>query len=98
MLHWHGDTFDLPDGAKLLASTPACRNQAYQLGARVFGLQFHAETTAADVEKSLEADADYVVLANGDGRGRSTASRHGAYAWTPTRSSAIVGSGTCSRP
>jgi GMP synthase (glutamine-hydrolysing) len=67
VLHWHGDTFELPKGAKLLASTPVCRNQAFQLGRRVFGLQFHAETTTEDVEKFLAAGADYVIHANGAG-------------------------------
>ena len=65
VLHWHGDTFDLPEGAKLLASTPVCRNQAFRLKDRVFGLQFHAETTTTDVEQFLAADPDYVIRANG---------------------------------
>lgn len=46
VLHWHGDTFDLPENAVLLAETPVCKNQAYLIGDRVIGLQFHFEMTA----------------------------------------------------
>jgi GMP synthase (glutamine-hydrolysing) len=45
-LQWHGDSFDLPDGATLLASSPAYRHQAFRVG-RSYGLQFHLEVTPA---------------------------------------------------
>jgi len=38
-------TFDLPQGAIRLAKSEGCENQAFQLGKRVIGLQFHLETT-----------------------------------------------------
>jgi GMP synthase-like glutamine amidotransferase len=65
VLHWHGDTFDLPPGARLLASSAVCRNQAFQLGSRLFGLQFHCETAAEDIDNFLHAEADFVRKANG---------------------------------
>ncbi|QBY53252.1 glutamine amidotransferase [Cupriavidus oxalaticus] len=53
VLHWHGDTFDLPPGAELLASTAAVANQAYAIGNQVLALQFHPEVMPADIEAWL---------------------------------------------
>lgn len=40
---WHHDSFDLPDGSVLLASSAACPHQAFRIGANAWGLQFHPE-------------------------------------------------------
>ncbi len=52
--HWHGETFDLPTNATLLASSAACRNQAFQVGNNVIGLQFHLETTPESAAALVE--------------------------------------------
>ena len=44
-LQWHGDTFDLPEGAVRLASSPPISNQAFRFGERAYGVQFHLEVT-----------------------------------------------------
>jgi GMP synthase (glutamine-hydrolysing) len=40
---WHEDTFHLPDGATLLATSAACPRQAYRVGENAWGFQFHPE-------------------------------------------------------
>jgi GMP synthase-like glutamine amidotransferase len=55
VLHWHGDTFDPPAGATLLASSARYRHQAFRLGDRAWGLQFHLEVDRPAVAAFLDA-------------------------------------------
>ncbi len=75
VFHWHGDTFEVPIGAKLLASSKACRNQGFILDDRVIGLQFHLETTpesaaaliqncSAELDKSQFVQSEAEMLSN----------------------------------
>lgn len=63
-MHWHGDTFTLPPGAERLAASEACANQGFIYQKRVFGLQFHLETT----QESLSALIDHCREELTDGR------------------------------
>jgi GMP synthase (glutamine-hydrolysing) len=51
VLHWHGDTFTLPPGATLLASSETYPHQAFSLGAYALALQFHPEVTTHGIEQ-----------------------------------------------
>jgi len=51
VLHWHGDTFDLPEGATRLASSSLYENQAFSYGKATMGLQFHPEVTRTGLER-----------------------------------------------
>ena len=53
VLHWHGDTFDLPEQAELLASSDVYPNQAFSVGKNILALQFHLEVAAESLEKWL---------------------------------------------
>jgi GMP synthase (glutamine-hydrolysing) len=51
VLHWHGDTFDLPKGAQRLASTDLYPNQAFMSGENIMAVQFHPEVTRINLER-----------------------------------------------
>ncbi|HTF80236.1 MAG TPA: hypothetical protein VL947_00870, partial [Cytophagales bacterium] len=50
VFHWHGDTYTLPEGAVLLASSEATLNQGFVYGRNVVGLQFHFEVDERSIE------------------------------------------------
>lgn len=76
VLHWHGDTFDLPQGATRLASSALYENQAFSVGDHGLALQFHLEVTAEGLERwfadhpGQEPGVDVPVI-------RADAARHG---------------------
>jgi GMP synthase (glutamine-hydrolysing) len=72
-LQWHGDTFDLPEGATLLASSPAARHQAFQTGEAGYGVQFHMEVTAEMAREWAEVPAYRRSLAQTLGEERGAA-------------------------
>ena len=79
VLHWHGDQFDLPQGATLLASSELCPHQAFALGSNVLALQFHAETDCRTLESWLVGHANELAQAGFDVAAiRADASRYGA--------------------
>lgn len=55
VLHWHGDTFDLPEGAVHLGRSAACENQGFVIDERVLGLQFHLEITFPSLERLIHS-------------------------------------------
>ncbi len=74
VIQWHGDTFEIPDGAVHLASGARYRNQAFRYGPWAYGLQFHIEVDQSMAEAwapelppdvTLDADARTAVEAVG---------------------------------
>jgi GMP synthase-like glutamine amidotransferase len=56
VFQWHGDTFELPANAKLIASSESCKNQVYLIDENVLGLQFHFEINESVIEDMLLHD------------------------------------------
>ena len=61
VLHWHGDTFELPPGAVRVAASEACENQAFLFGDRVVGLQFHLEVTPDRIAEFVTGCEEFLV-------------------------------------
>lgn len=57
MFQWHGETFDLPRNAQVLAASEAYDHQAFRYGDRVYGLQFHPEMNLEMIEEWLAVGA-----------------------------------------
>ncbi|VGO13722.1 hypothetical protein PDESU_02279 [Pontiella desulfatans] len=70
VFHWHGDTFDIPQGAIPLATSEPGINQGFIHGNKAIGLQFHMETTPASMEALINncghelVEAPYIQSAN----------------------------------
>jgi GMP synthase-like glutamine amidotransferase len=62
-LQWHGDTFSLPEGSVLLASSPAYPNQAFRWGDRAYAVQFHLEVSREMAEEWARVPAYADALA-----------------------------------
>ncbi len=59
--HWHGETFDLPTNATLLASSHICKNQAFQISSSIIALQFHLETTPTSASDICQHCANELI-------------------------------------
>lgn len=85
VFQWHGDTFDLPNGGTLLATSPRCRRQAFRWGDRVYGLQFHVEVDPAMVREWLSQPGVDEELQAVDGRARREIRRQRPRRWRALR-------------
>jgi len=62
VFHWHGDTFSkLPENTECIAESDACENQAFIYKEKVFGFQFHLETTEKIINDLVINCADDMI-------------------------------------
>jgi len=71
VFQWHGETFDIPRGAVRLAGSERYSNQAFRLGEKVYGLQFHLETTQPMIIEWLDLYRDEHAKCGGMVQGRA---------------------------
>jgi len=62
-IHWHGDVFDLPQGAVALARSEQTEHQAFRAGERAWGILFHLEMRALEIEAMASAFAGDLAAA-----------------------------------
>jgi GMP synthase (glutamine-hydrolysing) len=72
VFQWHGETFDIPRGAVRLAGSERYANQAFRLGEKVYGLQFHLETTAPMIIEWLDLYREEHAKCGGMVQGRAS--------------------------
>ncbi|MBM4338499.1 MAG: type 1 glutamine amidotransferase [Deltaproteobacteria bacterium] len=58
VFQWHEDTFEIPRGGQLIATSSPVSHQAFRYGEAAYGLQFHLEVTKEMIRDWLEADED----------------------------------------
>jgi GMP synthase (glutamine-hydrolysing) len=68
VFQWHGDTFDIPQGAVHLASSPLCASQAFRYGPNVYALQFHLEVDEPMIERWLTVPMHVKEIENLNGK------------------------------
>jgi GMP synthase-like glutamine amidotransferase len=81
--HWHNDTFQLPDGAELLAQSRSCPRQAYRVGEKAYGFQFHPEADHQLIHEwlSVEGVEDEVLEAQKEHGKRAVQSVKAQKSW-----------------
>jgi len=70
VLHWHGETFDLPEGTKLLAGSKRYPHQAFSYGKNILALQFHPEVTQRGLERWFIGHIGEIMHTDGVGVGQ----------------------------
>jgi GMP synthase (glutamine-hydrolysing) len=76
IFQWHGDTFDIPEGAVHLAASPSCTNQAFRYRRNVYGFQFHLEVDTPLIERWLRVPAFRHEVESLDGKTDTDRIRH----------------------
>ena len=61
VFHWHGETFDLPQGASLMFSSEVCANQCFIYNKKIIGLQFHIEVTESLLNGMIQNGAEEII-------------------------------------